>query len=158
MADGAVKRKLHRMVLQSVEDECSLSKGIAIRPYSEEQHHEAIPNIYARSFGEPPWPSDWDRFEEFDPQGVFVAEDADSHTPVGYVISFRRPTYGYISVVAVLPECRRRGIGFAVVSTAVNYLHGLGVDVVKVDAPADSPPAVGLYKKAGFRVESTFED
>ena len=153
-----MKRVLHRMLLESDEDECPPVEGIAIRPYSEQRHREAIRSVYARSFGEAPWPSDWDGFEEFDPGGVFVAEETTGQAPVGYVISFRRRGHGYISVLAVVPERRRRGIGFALARTAIRYLRGLGIRSIMVDAPADSTPAVNLYHKLGFRVDRTFED
>lgn len=156
--DDAMKSRFYRMLLESDEDTCPLVEGVAIRSYLKERHHEAICSVYGRSFSEPPWESDWDRFEQFDPDGVFVAEESKGKTPVGYVISFRRPGYGYVSVVAVLPEYRRRGIAFTLVRTAIRYLRQLGVRTIMVDAPADSPPAVHLYEKVGFRVVGTYED
>ena len=94
----------------------------------------------------------------FDPNGAFVAADERTAEVVGYVLSFRRRDQGYISVVAVAPGWRRQGIGAALVRTAVNYLRGLGLQTIKIDAYADAAPAVNLYSKLGFRIEETFED
>lgn len=57
-----------------------------------------------------------------------------------------------------MPEYRRQGIAFALVHTAIQYLRGLRLRTIKVDAFRDATPAVNLYRKVGFRVESVFED
>ncbi|MEW6217217.1 MAG: GNAT family N-acetyltransferase [Candidatus Bipolaricaulota bacterium] len=115
-------------------------------------------SLYGAAFGDAPWPEDWDRFERFDPHGVFVARNADTDHAVGFCVSFCRDAFGYISVVAVLPECRRAGVASALVHAACAYLRGLGLAAVKVDAFTDSLPAVHLYEHMGFTVESTFPD
>jgi len=89
---------------------------------------------------------------------MFVADDVQHREAVGYVISFKRRDQGYISVLAVLPEYRRRGIGSALVKTAISYLRGQGLEAIRVDAFTDSPAAVGVYRKVGFSIEETFED
>ena len=58
----------------------------------------------------------------------------------------------------MLPEYRRRGIGSTLLSTAIGYLRGQGLEKIMVDALADSPAAVGVYRTAGFVIEETFED
>ena len=153
-----MKRTLHRMILGSQEEGHPLPPQIVIRSYSAKDDHEVIPSIYERSFGEPPWPKDWEKFDEFDAKGMFVADDVQRRQPVGYVISFKRWDHGYVSVLAVLPEYRRRGIGSALVKTAIGYLRGQGLEAIRVDAPTDSPAAVGVYRKVGFSIEETFED
>jgi len=154
-----MKRSLYRMLLRGdITEYAPPRPAIIIRHYSAKRHHESIRSVYGRSFGTDPWPSDWDRFDEFDPDGAFVAEDAETAEAVGYVLSFRRADYGYISVAAVAPEHHRRGIGFALVKTAVRYLRGLGLREIRIDAYVDSTPAVNLYRKVGFEVEKTFED
>jgi len=130
---------------------------IRIVPYSPEQHHEAIRYIYSEAFGEEPWPADWDAFDEFDPKGIFVALHAQAGKPVGYVISFKRRDFGYISVVAVIPEFQRQGIASAMISAAVDYLQSLHLRKVIIDVYVTNTPAVEAYKKMGFRVVETFE-
>jgi ribosomal protein S18 acetylase RimI-like enzyme len=131
--------------------------GIVVRRWHREQDHTRIPGIFAAGFGRDPWPSDWDGFDQFDPDGVFVADAADG-TGVGFAICFRRDNTGYISVVTVIPECRRRGIASALVATAVRYLASLGLEQVRIDAYADAPAAVATYRSLGFEVYETILD
>ena len=153
-----MKRTLYSMVLCNDSEEHSLPCSVAISGYCAHRHHEVIRSVYARSFAESPWPPDWDKFEEFDPDGAFVAEAPGTAEVVGYVLSFRRRDFGYISVLAVVPEHRRKGVGLALVRSAIRYLRGLNVRPIRVDAYTDATPAVNLYRKAGFEVETTFED
>jgi SAM-dependent methyltransferase len=126
--------------------------GTQILSYRADRHREFVPTLYAESFGEDPWPADWDRFDEFDPQGVFLAVDAHTQNPVGFAICFQRRDLGYISVVAVIPTHRRRGIASALVTAAIDYLHSLGLTTVRIDAYEESTPAVRTYEQLGFRV------
>lgn len=131
---------------------------VIIALYRRKEHHNTIRSLYGAAFGDTPWPEDWDRFERFDPLGVFVAEEASTGRALGFCVSFSRDTFGYISVVAVLPGHRRAGVASALVRAACAYLRCLGLAEVKVDAFTDSLPAVHLYERMGFVVESTFPD
>jgi len=153
-----MKRTLYRMVLFNDVEECSIPDPIRIVGYCAEKHHDIICSVYSISFNEPPWPSDWDRIKEFDPNGVFIAEHVETKEVIGFIISFNRSNYGYISVVAVLPSYHRMGIGFALVKKAACYFKGLGIDKIKVDAYVDYEPALNLYSKIGFHIEKEFED
>ena len=132
--------------------------GVAIRPYAVDRDHQRVPAVFAAAFGEPPWPDDWDEFAEFDPHGVFVAEDRATDEAIGFVICFRRAGFGYVSVLAVVPGWRRRGVARALLRTAVGYLRSLGLTAVEVDAFTDAGPAVGLYRDYGFEVLRTYDD
>ena len=149
---------LYRMVLRNHDDEYTLSDSIVIRRYCPKSHHEVIRSVYGRSFAEPSWPSDWDKFDEFDAKGVFIAEDIRTPEVIGFILSFRRFDYRYISVVAVAPEYHQQGVGSALVKTAIRYLHGLNLQTIRIDAFVDATPAVNLYRKVGFQVEAIFED
>ena len=129
----------------------------SIEPYSQGEHSEQIRRVYGEAFDDEPWPQDWASFDEFDPNGVFVARDYVAERVVGYVICFKRGEIGYVSVVAVTPAFQRQGIASALVHTAVEYLRSLHLDTVKIDAFVDSIPAVETYKSLGFEIESTFE-
>jgi SAM-dependent methyltransferase len=148
----AAVRKLLRMERATTAGGIAPPAGIRIVPYCAALHQERIPTIYAGSFGEAPWPAGWDRFDEFDPQGVFVGIADGTQEAAGVVICFRRRYFGYISVVAVLPAYQRRGIASALVGTAIDYLRSLGLDTVRIDAYEQSVPAVRTYEKLGFRV------
>jgi ribosomal-protein-alanine N-acetyltransferase len=112
--------------------------------------------VYAAAFDADPWPDDWDAFEEYDPEGVFIAEEHGE--AIGFAICFRRGDHGYISVVAVVPEARRRGVASALVTRAGCYLSSLGMDRVRIDAYEDSPAAVATYRNLGFDVYAAVED
>lgn len=133
-------------------------EGFFICPYNKARHHAAIRSMYAAAFEDAPWPPDWDDIPQFDPHGVFVAEDAATAEAAGYIISFRREAIGYISVLAVVPAYRRRGIAQALIRAAADYLRSLNVVSIQVDAFTDSLPAVSLYKAIGFRIIRTYED
>jgi len=153
-----MKRMLYRMVLSDEGQVSTPPTRVQICAYNPQGHHDLIPSVYALSFAEPPWPADWEAFAEFDPNGAFVAQDVKTAQVIGFVVSFRRNDHGYISVVAVVPEYHRQGIGSALVSAAIAYLRGLGLYTIRIDAFVDAPPAFNLYRKLGFQVEKTFED
>lgn len=123
---------------------------VKIRRYSASRDHLAIRQLYGAAFNDEPWPDDWHEFAEFDPNGVFVARAPSGMA--GYVISFQRNDFGYISVVAVRPEHQRCGVAGALLGAAVGYLRGLGLETVRIDAYGDSPAAVATYWSLGFRI------
>jgi ribosomal protein S18 acetylase RimI-like enzyme len=131
--------------------------GILVRRWRRCDDHARIPHLYAEGFGRDPWPSDWDDFAEFDPKGVFIAESVEG-AGVGFSICFRREDHGYISVVAVVPEYRRRRIASALVATAVQYLASQGLGRVRIDAYSDAPAAVATHRSLGFEVYETIVD
>lgn len=149
-------RTLLRMERPATLVEPAMVPGVTVRRWRRERDHGRIPGVYAASFGRDPWPSDWDRFGEFDPNGVFVAEARGD--AVGFSICFLRGDHGYISVVAVVPPFRRRGVASALVGRAVGYLRSRGVDSIRIDAYRDAPGAVATYRSLGFRVYETVED
>jgi ribosomal protein S18 acetylase RimI-like enzyme len=135
-----------------------LPKEMRLVPYRAEQHQAVIPEIYARAFGEPPWPDDWDKIPEFDPQGVFLAQPVHSALPAGFVISFMRGEFGYISVVAVVPAWRRQGIASALIQAAAAYLYSQQASYLQIDVEENNLPAQKAYRKLGFEVIKTFQD
>jgi len=149
-------RTLLRMERPAGVLEPAMTPGISVRRWRRSADHGRIPEVYGSAFGHAPWPDDWDRFDEFDEGGVFVAEAGGDL--VGFAICFRRAFHGYISVVAVIPEFRRRGVASALVGRAVAYLRSVGVSTVRVDAYADAPAAVAAYRSLGFRVYETVRD
>ena len=64
----------HRLIRNDLHPiEAIAPAGVVIIPYDPPCHHAKIPQIYAQSFDELPWPADWDHISEFDPNGVFLA-------------------------------------------------------------------------------------
>lgn len=149
-------RTLLRMERLSEVEDWSAPTGIVIQPYRPGRDHESIRFVYGQAFDDDPWPVDWDRFDEFDPGGVFVAIVASA--VVGFSICFPRDTFGYISVVAVVPGHRRRGVASALVRRCIDHLRSNGLDAVRIDAYEDSPPAVLTYLSLGFEIYETKEE
>lgn len=89
---------------------------------------------------------DWERFLEFEPRGCFVAELEGALVGTATTISYQ-DLFGWIGMVLVHPEIRRRGIGRALMSACVEYLEGMGVQAVKLDA---TPMGKQLYDTMGF--------
>lgn len=125
--------------------------GFVMVPYSRELHHGEIPLIYAEAFGEKPWARDWERFDGFDPRGVFLAAGGGGEL-AGCVVSFKRRDHGYISVLAVRPAWQKRGAAAALVREAVKYLRSLGLKTVRIDVDENRTAALRLYAKLGFSV------
>lgn len=150
--------KFFRMEFKGACEPPAASGEFRVIPYSRDPHHEEIPLIYANSFKEKAWGKDWDNISEFDPKGVFLAEAGESGELIGYVVSFKRKDFGYISVVAVKTDWRKRGVASALIKTAVAYLHSLSLKTVKIDVEEKRVPAIELYKKIGFSVVETLED
>ena len=80
--------------------------------------------------------------------GGLVAMDGERI--VGYI--------GYLGVideyeitnVAVSPDCRRQGIGAALLSTLLTQAKSRGVLRVTLDVRVSNTPAIALYEKFGF--------
>lgn len=93
--------------------------------------------------------NDWRRFMAHDPEGCFVAELDGS--PAGTATT---TCYGgelaWIGMVLVDPDLRRRGVGRALLLHAIEYLRGLGIPCIKLDA---TPLGKQLYDRLGFQVE-----
>jgi len=60
------------------------------------------------------------------------------------------PPEGYITNVAVLPECRRRGIASAVLGRMTNDCLEEGVTDVTLEVRVSNAPGIALYKSLGF--------
>lgn len=97
--------------------------------------------------------ADLESFLHYEPEGCFLA--LWDGTPAGTVTT---TTYGadlgWIGMMLVHPEYRRRGIASALIQTSLDYLNRVGVSCIKLDAtPAGEP----VYERLGFRSEWTFQ-
>jgi len=89
----------------------------------------------------------------FDATGMFIAElDGE---PVGivnaYVDKMREEKKGFIRVLGVVPEYRRRGIGRTLAEKAIESLKERGMERVEAGAVMDKPEAIGLLEGMGFK-------
>jgi GNAT superfamily N-acetyltransferase len=97
--------------------------------------------------------ADWIRMIRLEPSGCFAAREG--RQLIGTVTT---TTYGralaWIGMMVVHPDFRRQGIGAALMRRALDYLKGLGIASVKLDAtPAGRP----LYETLGFTAETEME-
>ena len=121
-----------------------------IIPYNQNEHHSLVPKLYAEGFNDKPWNSDWDRWDFFDPEGVFLASVDGKYA--GFIISYERDGNGHISVLTVLPEFRGRGIAKSLIGRAADYLFGKGYTKISIRVEEENETALGLYRDTGFSV------
>jgi predicted GNAT family N-acyltransferase len=101
-----------------------------------------------------------------DEQGIPESEELDdsdascrhalAYTAAGRLAGTGRlAPSGKVGRIAVLPECRRAGVGSAIVAHLVNQATELGLAQVYLHAQADS---VAFYERLGFRAEGPLFD
>jgi len=56
-----------------------------------------------------------------------------------------------ISTVVVNPAFRRRGIATRMIESALQIAEEKKIEIVKIDVEAKNTPAIGLYRKVGFK-------
>lgn len=74
--------------------------------------------------------------------------------PIGMIVIDRRPrsTTWQITLVAILPPFRRRGIGTRLVNAAVNLIRNHGGDKIVVEMPGECIGTRRLFERMGFEV------
>jgi len=88
----------------------------------------------------------------FSNEGRFIAEvdGAPAGRVLGFVDPLRKGTRGFVYGLDVVPECRRRGIGAALLRKALASLADRGMDEVQADTYEDCVAARGLLARHGF--------
>lgn len=62
---------------------------------------------------------------------------------------------GHIVSVAVMPQHRRKGIGKALITEALNGMRSYGAKQCFLEVRVTNDPAINLYKKLGFKITRT---
>lgn len=97
--------------------------------------------------------ADWERFLNWEPEGCFLA--TWDGAPAGTATTIRYgDRFGWVGMVLVHPDLRRRGIGSALLMRSIGYLEERGCAAVKLDA---TPMGKQLYDTIGFRDEYLLE-
>jgi GNAT superfamily N-acetyltransferase len=91
------------------------------------------------------WKTDLLLYRSIQPDGYFLAEQ--DGIPVGMVGAVIYSAYAYVGLMAVRPECQRRGIGIALMEYLLTWLDRQQVPLVLLDA---SPAGQPLYEQLGF--------
>ena len=98
------------------------------------------------------------------PSGFWVAEDEGR--VIGFAYGYFRDVpgqvlekwkagkVGYVGLMAVAPEYRRRGVGSSLLSKVQEELKKGGADMIMLDCPAEAVEARKLYEKTGFDFKS----
>ncbi|MFO7192800.1 MULTISPECIES: mycothiol synthase [Thermocrispum] len=162
-------RELLRMGMPLSEDlpSVQLPEGVTLRTFRPGIDERPLVEVNARAFSWHPEQSQLsvadvaaaEREEWFDPEGLFVVERdqrlvgfhwtkvhpaADGEDPVGEVY-----------VVGVDPDAHGGGLGRNLTIAGLHYLRKRGLKRVILYVEGDNAPALAVYRKLGFTVEST---
>ena len=85
-----------------------------------------------------------------DEQHVFLAAKDETGKLLGYVGMMTVLDEGYISNVAVAPDCRRQGIADALIRELLDIAERRALAFVSLEVRAGNDPAIALYDKHGF--------
>lgn len=88
------------------------------------------------------------------PSSRFRVVDDGRGEVVGYAVTGRAGSIGYLQRLAVLPDRQRRGIGRALVADALVWARRRGAASVLVNTQESNDAAVQLYERLGFRREA----
>ena len=101
-------------------------------------------------FPEDPWSRDMvaAEFSGLNQARYYAAEEGGEI--VAYAGIWVIPPEGYITNVAVLPECRRKGIASAVLQKMIEDSLAEGVTDITLEVRVSNAPAIALYKSFGF--------
>ena len=94
---------------------------------------------------------DWERFLSLEPDGCFLAEWQGKPAGTATTTLFG-PALAWIGMVLVHPDCRRQGIGRALLGRCIEHLQSRAVRCIKLDA---TPAGKIVYEALGFREEWT---
>ena len=109
-----------------------------------------IQKIEQQSFSVP-WTEQMLRIQLQPDSHVFLtAETAEG--VVGYVGMLYVLDEGYISNVAVRPDCRRQGVAEALLAALEARARALLLRFVTLEVRESNAPALALYEKCGYRI------
>ncbi|MGO5027738.1 ribosomal protein S18-alanine N-acetyltransferase [Candidatus Agathobaculum pullicola] len=111
-----------------------------------ERHLAALAEIEKACF-HAPWSEAMLR-EELD-KGIFLVAEQDGQA-VGYIGCQTVLDEGYITNVAVSPDCRRQGVGRALIAELVSCARAKELSFVTLEVRASNASALALYEGAGF--------
>lgn len=88
---------------------------------------------------------DIQRMLRYNPSGCFIAEVNGKQA--GHIFSVNYGKLGWIGLMIVSAECRRKGIGTLLVKEAMNHLWSNKVETIRLEAV---PKIATIYRKLGF--------
>jgi [ribosomal protein S18]-alanine N-acetyltransferase len=102
-----------------------------------------------------PWSQDAIKMELLNANGLnFVSQVKDGNTIYGFVFSVIVADELCIHNLATLPEFQRRGIAQHLLETTITNAQDLGALHAYLEVRSKNIPAIALYKKLGFLVQT----
>lgn len=112
------------------------------------EHVEQIEHLEDECFSLP-WTRDFILSQLPDGQHLFLAAVSGEQL-LGYVGMMYVLDEGYISNVAVAPDCRRQGIADALINELTRRAERLSLTFMTLEVRESNAPAIALYTKHGF--------
>ena len=113
-----------------------------------EDHLPNIESMEKQCFSMP-WTIEQLRSQLPDDRHIFLVAERARKT-VGYVGMTYVLDEGYISNVAVTPECRKQGIADALIEELIRRSEAMDLSFVTLEVRRSNLPAIALYAKHGF--------
>ncbi len=110
-----------------------------------------IQKIEQQSFSVP-WTDAMLRMQLQPDSHVFLTAETENGAVVGYVGMLYVLDEGYISNVAVRPDCRRQGVAEALLTALEARGRALMLSFLTLEVRESNAAAVALYEKRGYRV------
>ena len=149
-ADGfAEHERLHllRHDLRAIPDRPSREVGLR---RARRGDRPAILDVDAKTF-EPFWQLDLDGLlESIHATPTARVRVIGDHDVVGYAVTGRSGTQGYLQRLAVDPSRQGEGLGIALVADGLQWLRRRSANVCWVNTQEANAAALGLYEKLGF--------
>jgi len=82
---------------------------------------------------------------------AFAAVEDAGDAPVGFAVAGLLPPQAELEMVAVAAEAQGQGIGRALLERLFSELRQAGIEEVFLESRASNQPALGLYRRLGFR-------
>ena len=115
---------------------------------ADKRHLDALVELERQCFSVP-WTRAQIAAELPDGHHEFLAAEADGKL-LGYVGMMYVLDEGYISNVAVAPDCRRQGIASALIAALLRRAKELQLSFVTLEVRESNAPAIALYERFGF--------
>ncbi len=115
---------------------------------------EAVYELEKLSF-DSPWTHKMFEAEINNSRSVYlVAKDKQTNETVGYIGVWLAVDFADITNVAVHPGYRKKGIAISLINEICRICKDKGIKKVGLEVNVNNKPAIALYKKLGFTVDS----
>ncbi|HUX99972.1 MAG TPA: GNAT family N-acetyltransferase [Candidatus Deferrimicrobium sp.] len=88
-------------------------------------------------------------------EGILVAEDSAKQKVVGMIVAeiLINPignSEGHITAIVTAKDCRDKGVGKALVDSAINHLEQMGAEIIRLDLEESFIKMLDYFKNIGF--------